>query len=73
VSHDSFNEHPDAYVVTLDGEIVREAGMNGVIKNHDVADQIRRVLVAQLPEKSVDLFGCFLVRKRGRGSGEHGV
>jgi hypothetical protein len=70
---DSLNAEPDAYIITVDGEVLTEAGKHGVIKHHDVADQIRNALVAQCPEKSIELFGFFLMRQRNRTSEDHGV
>jgi hypothetical protein len=70
---DSINAEPDAYVITVDGKVLTEAGKNGIIKSHDVADQIRNALVAQCPEKSIELFGYFPVRKHDRTKGDKGV
>lgn len=64
---------PDAYVITVDGEVLAEAGKNGVIQSFDVADQIRRALVSQDPTKAVCVFGFFRVRKGERDRGVSGI
>ena len=73
MAYDSFKAKPDAYVITLDGEVVEEAGKNGVISDYDVADRIRRSLVCQYPERAIAVFGYFGVRKNNRGTGDHGL
>ena len=70
---DTINAEPDCYVITVNGEVLTEAGKNGIIKSHDVADQIRNALVAQCPEKSIEMFGFFPVRRRSRTREDHGV
>ncbi|MHB2029896.1 MAG: hypothetical protein ACYCPT_13945 [Acidimicrobiales bacterium] len=72
MARDSINSKPDAFVITLDGEIVEEAGKGGLIARYDVADRIRRSLCVQYPERAIELLGCFGVRKSERGKGDHG-
>jgi hypothetical protein len=66
MAYGSLDAEPDAYVITVDGQLLTEAGNNGAIAKFDVADQIRKALAAQCPMKSVDVFGFFKVHYRGR-------
>lgn len=51
------------YVLTIDGDVVEDAGINGLITRYDVADNLRVSLAAQYPERDVALFGCFMVKR----------
>ena len=53
------NKLPSGYYITVNGEVLEEAGVHGVISKRVVADRLVDSLRAQYPEKSVDLFACF--------------
>ena len=61
---DFFKPTPSAYIICLDGQVVEESGVHGVIYSFAVADRLRDSLSAKYPEKDVALFGCFGVLKR---------
>lgn len=63
---DVLRSKPTAFVLTIDGEVVKDAGNEGVIASFVVADRIRTALVAKNPEKDIALFGCFLFRRATR-------
>lgn len=73
MARDSFNVVPDGFVITIDGEIVTEAGANGLIGTLTVAERIERAFIARYPEKNIKLVGCFRVRKHQRGGSDHGL
>lgn len=52
-------KHPNGYYITIDGEIVTDAGNDGIIHRRKIADRTRRSLVAKYPDKKIELVGAF--------------
>lgn len=61
---DIFKPTPSAYIICLDGQVIEDAGVHGVIKSFAAADRLRDALIAQNPESDVALFGCFGVLRK---------
>lgn len=57
---------PTAYVLTIDGEVVEEAGVHGVIQSESVAKRLKSILATKYPDKEVLLFGAFMVNQGSR-------
>jgi hypothetical protein len=54
-------KEPVGYCLTVNQEVVTQAGKNGVIKDRDVAMSLRESLILANPESDVFLFGLFSV------------
>jgi hypothetical protein len=62
MSRSVLNKKPSAFVLTINGEVVKDAGNQGVIASFTVADRLRTSLAQKNPGDDVALFGCFLFR-----------
>jgi hypothetical protein len=58
----TLNKTPTGYLIVINGEVVKDAGVNGVIKSLAVASRLRASLSAKYPDKDVSLFGCWMVK-----------
>lgn len=58
-----FTRKPDAYFIVVDGELLIEAGVAGVIKDKAVAMSLRDVLVRRYPGSTIELFGAVSVER----------
>lgn len=57
-----FTRKPDAYFIVVDGELLVEAGVAGVIKDRAIATTLCEVLARRYPGSTVELFGAVSVR-----------
>jgi hypothetical protein len=54
-------KEPVGYIITLNKQVVPDAGNGGLIKNFAVAKRLRDAFVEARPELTVELFGVFPV------------
>jgi hypothetical protein len=54
-------KEPVGYIITLNKQVVPDAGQGGVIKNRAVAERLRDAFVEARPELTVELFAVFTV------------
>lgn len=60
-----FSPHTSGYFITVDGEVVEDAGKNGVIHGgREVALRIKQGLQKQNPQKEVLLFGAHKISQK---------
>ncbi len=50
---------PSAYVITIDGKVVEDAGKGGLIKSERVAVRLRELLEIARPDSDVLMFGYY--------------
>ena len=54
---------PTGYVITIDGEVMEDAGKKGVISNYRNAKWLADFMEGMYPESDVFLFGVFEMTK----------
>jgi hypothetical protein len=58
-----FRKSPSGFIVMLNRRVVSDAGINGVVKNYDVAMSIKESLSTAQPSSTVEVFGVYEMTK----------